>query len=113
MSGSIKTHIHSVHLSAVPSTPPSENHSLGTGYGGSPHRFTGLCLLQEWAVQLLTHRKPQHLPLSGAVASGIVEIGAGFGAGAPLGPLTHLAVFGEEAGSDRHRQLHQRAQTVT
>lgn len=106
----------SVHSSAVLPplfSPRSEKHSLGTGYGGFNQGFTGLCLLQEWAVQLLTHRNLQHLSLSGAVASGIAEMGAGFGAGAPLGPLAHLAVFGEEAGSDRHRQVRQRAQTVT
>lgn len=87
--------------------------SLGTGYVAFPQSFTGLGLLQVWAVQPLTHRKLQHLSLSGAVASGIHEICAGFGAEAPFSPLTHPAVSGEEAGSDGCGQIFEHAQTVT
>lgn len=85
--------------------------SLGTGCVAFTQSFTGLGLLQVWAVQALTHRKLQHLSLSGAVASGILEIGAG--AEAPLSPLAQPAVFGEEAGSDGRGQVCQRAQTAT
>lgn len=87
--------------------------SLGTGYVAFPQRFTGLGLLLVWAVQPLTHRKLQHLSLTGAVASGICEICAGFGAEAPFSPLTQPAVSGEEAGSDGCGQTCERAQTVT
>lgn len=87
--------------------------SLGTGYVAFPQSFTGLGLLQVWAVQPLTQRKLQHLSLSGTVASGIREICAGFGAEAPFSPLTQPAVSGEEAGSDGRGQVCERAQTVT
>lgn len=87
--------------------------SLGTGYVAFPQSFTGLGLLQVWTVQPLTHRKLQHLSLSGAVASWIREICAGFGAEAPFSPLTQPTVSGEEAGSDGCGQIFEHAQTVT
>lgn len=90
--------------------PPN---SLGTGYVAFPQRVTGLCLLQAGAVLLLAHRKLQHVSLSGALASGVLQARAGFGAEAPLGPVAELAVSGEEAGSDGRGQVRQWAQTAT
>lgn len=89
------------------------HNSLGTGYVAFPQRFTGLCLLQAGAVQPLTHRKLEHVSLSGALAPGALEVCAGFGAEAPLGPVAELAVSREEAGSDGRGQVRQWAQTAT
>ena len=91
-------------------SPDIRRNSLGAGRHAFALRFARLRLLQRRALRPLAHGELHHLSAASAVADGELGVQAGLGAGAPLGPVGHLAVFGEDAGLDGLRQLPRCAQ---
>lgn len=94
----------------VAPSPVIGKNSRSTGRHAIALGFTWLWLLQWRALRPLTHRELEHLSDPSAISSRRLGVHTGFGARAPIAPLSHLAVLREEAGLDGQRQVPRYAQ---
>ena len=113
---SYETRIHNIQTSLIylrcAQSLAITRNSRGAGWHAFARRFAGFRLFQRRALSSLTHRELEHLSFSSAIASGKVGVHTDLGAGAPLGPVGKLAVFGKDAGLDGQRQIPQCAQAA-